>query len=211
MSVHRRWTAVAPTAVIVGLLVVGCVDSPAPRPAESTGSVSLSVGEVQTARRYLVRPGALPRLTVEAATLDTEDFVDQANSPTVTSKLQEEGFRGAVERQFRGRSRMITGAESRVLVFGSRQAAEAFTSFLAKHPEPFFGGPSAVSRLRLGAGPGFLIKPPLCDCPGAFPLYVGVLAHAERLLWLQLTGPRASAARLRGLLKAVLASTDGVR
>jgi hypothetical protein len=45
-----------------------------------------------------------------------------------------------------------------------------------------------------------MIEPPLCACPGAYPVYVGLVVDGRRLLWLQLTGPRVSPAKVRQYL-----------
>jgi hypothetical protein len=172
--------------------------------ASPTAVAALSAAELRQARQQLVAEKELPQLTPQARVIDQQDFVDEADVEGLEEQLVADGFRGAVERTFRGRSRDITGAESRV--FATAAGASSFADYLAGHPDPFFGGPSVVGPLRVGDAQGTLIVPPMCDCPGAYPLYVGVVADGERVLWLQLTGPQADRARLRTFLTATTSS-----
>lgn len=196
--------------LVASLALSGCAQDGGTSEGEpgtpSPPVVALSTGDQQQARRQLVSEKELPQLTPQARVIDQQDFVDEAGVDGLEEQLVTDGFRGGVERTFRGRSRDITGAESRVLVFGSAAGAASFADYLASSPDPFFGGPSMVSPLRVGDAEGALIVPPMCDCPGAYPLYVGVVADGERVLWLQLTGPQADQARLRSFLAEVTSS-----
>jgi hypothetical protein len=187
------------------LALAGCAagaDAPSAERGTSAPPVALSAVEQQQARRQLVDAAELPQLTPRARMIDQQDFVDEAEVDGLEEQLVADGFRGGVERTFRGRSRQVTGAESRVLVFTTPSGASSFTDYLASNPDPFFGGPSVVSPLRAGDAKGALVVPPMCDCPGAYPLYVGVVADGDRMLWLQLTGPEADRSRLRTFLTA---------
>lgn len=192
------------------LALAGCAQdsgTPESEPGSSALPVeALSAADQQQARRQLVAEAELPQLTPQARLIDQQDFVDEADVDGLEEQLIADGFRGGVERTFRGRSREITGTESRVLVFTTAAGARSFADYLASNPDPFFGGPSVVSPLRVGDAEGALIVPSMCDCPGAYPLYVGVVADGERVLWLQLTGPEADRARLRTVLTAITSS-----
>lgn len=195
--------------LVASLVLAGCAqDSGTQVDAgpSAPSAASLGIADQQQARRQLVAEAELPQLTPQARVLDQQDFVDEADVDGLEEQLVADGFRGGVERTFRGRSREITGAESRVLVFTASAGAASFADYLAGNPDPFFGGPSVVSPLRVGDAEGALIVPPMCDCPGAHPLYVGIVADDERVLWLQLTGPEANRARLR----TVLATTTSI-
>ncbi|HEX5016295.1 MAG TPA: hypothetical protein VFX15_01775 [Actinomycetes bacterium] len=124
------------------------------------------------------------------------------------TQLARNGFLGGFVRDLRGRARDITGADSRVLLFASSQGAAEFSAFVAGAPDPFFGGPSKVKGLTVGGRSGYLIEPPICDCPGAYPVYVGIVADGPRLLWLQLTGPRVSIDDVHHLLEGALSRGD---
>ena len=173
-----------------------------PSPSSSSTSEALPSEALRTARDYLVTPEVLPQLTGPYSSLNAEDLADEASNPEVESRLQAAGFLAGAQRELRGRSRDITGADSRTLVFSTPAGARSFARFLASEPDPFFGGPSVVHGFRVGATKGVIIKPPLCDCPGAYPVYVGLVADGPRLLWLQLTGPKASTAKVQRYLSA---------
>lgn len=188
--------------VVTGLLVTGCSSGGQDGQDLPSSAVELSAAEMQQARQMLVTEDELPQLTAQTQAIDRQDLVGLADSDGVDERLVADAYRGGVERTFRGPSRDITGAESRVLVFATDTGAASFSEYLAANPDPFFGGPSVVTPLGIGSSEGALIEPPMCDCPGAHPLYVGIVAVSERVLWLQLTGPRAAPARVRALLAA---------
>jgi hypothetical protein len=64
-----------------------------------------------------------------------------------------------------------------------------------------------VRRFSVGRSDGVLIKPPICACPGAQPVYVGLVTAGTRLLWLQITGAGASPADVRRLLAGPIAAS----
>lgn len=189
-------------AVLVAVLLVTACASDGPDAAPPEPAAGLSAAEMQQARQMLVTRDELPQLTMQTQAIDRQDLVGLADAEGVAERLAADSYRGGAERTFRGPSREITGAESRVLVFATETGAASFAEYLAGDPDPFFGGPSVVTPLDVGSSEGALIEPPMCDCPGAHPLYVGVVAVSERVLWLQLTGPKANPARLRALLAA---------
>ena len=188
---------IAATAVCIASLT-GCTDATSSdQDAVASDSATLSRDDLSAARQLLVPPRQLPRLDSANGMVEAGDLEAQTEGLDVRSQLDGDGFRGAVERTFRGPSRTVTGAESRVLVFSAPSGAQSFAAFLTDNPDAFFGGPATARPLRLGGARGTVIKPPVCDCPGAYPLYVGVLPDENRVLWLQITGPRVSPALLR--------------
>jgi hypothetical protein len=176
----------------------GCTDvTSSDEDAPASETATLSPDDLYTARQLLVSGRQFARLDAASGPVELGDLEAQAEGVDVRSQLNDDGFRGAVERTFRGPSRTVTGAESRVLVFSTPTGAQSFAKFLTDNADTFFGGPSTARPLRLGGAQGTVIKPPVCDCPGAYPLYVGVLPEENRVLWLQITGPRVSPALLR--------------
>lgn len=200
-----RRPLLARAAMTAGVLVLaGCSLSSGSGPSPVAASPPAFTGtDLREAWDALLPTSVLPRLTADHRTLDAQDLADEAGDPAVAVRLTEAGFLGGAERTFRGRSRTLTGAESRVLVFDGAEGASTFAAYLADHPDPFFGGPSLVTPLQVGEAAGAMIEPPLCDCPGAYPLYVGILTDGERVLWLQLTGPEADPQQLRLALAAM--------
>jgi hypothetical protein len=103
------------------------------------------------------------------------------------------------QRTFQGESRRLTLVVSRSLTFGASAGAAAFVAFLGRHVDAFY--PFAISKPLAASGQsGWLIKPPLCACHMAQPLYVGVTRTGRQVRWLEINGPRASGRMLRALL-----------
>jgi hypothetical protein len=120
----------------------------------------------------------------------------------LTGKLRQWGFQGGWQRTFQGESRRLTLVVSRSLKFRSRAGAAAFVTYLGRHVDSFY--PFAVTKpLQVAGQSGWLIKPPLCACHMAQPLYVGVTTAGRQVSWLEINGPRASGALLTSLLAAV--------
>ncbi len=120
----------------------------------------------------------------------------------LTGKLRQWGFQGGWQRTFQGESRRLTLVVSRSLRFRSRAGAAAFVTYLGRHVDSFY--PFAVTKpLQVAGQSGWLIKPPLCACHMAQPLYVGVTTAGRQVSWLEINGPRASGTLLTSLLAAV--------
>ena len=202
MSGHRVRLTGAVVLAAFTLLLQACTESSEPDVAVSDAP-SLDASAARGARAQLLSSQDLPRLSGRAATITADDLADEASSASIATELEDAGYQGGFVRDLRGRSRDITGADSRVLVFSTPQGSQSFMASVAAAPDPFFGGPSVVRTMKIGTSNGYLIEPPLCDCPGAYPVYVGLVADGQQLLWLQLTGPRASPNKLRELLAGV--------
>ena len=193
------------TALIAGLVLLvtasACAGDPTTNPLSSGSSTSdAATPDLGDARDALLSRAQLPRLFGQVTTLTAEDVAGEAGDDALLDQLDEDGFVGAVRRDLRGRSRDIAGADSRVLVFSEPAGAQAFLTAVADDPDPFFGGPAEVKPLEVAGAEGVLIKPPMCACAGAQPVYVGLVTAGSWLLWLQITGARASAADVRELL-----------
>ena len=198
-----RWQVPAAfaAAVLVSVVVAGCGEggSSAAVEAGPTASVDLAA-----ARDSLLSPSEVAGLNGATTTMDASDISSEASDPDVATWLDDDEFVGAVRRDLRGRARDVTGADSRVLVFADAEGAASFLQAVADDPDPFFGAPSTVRPLSLGETDGVLIKPPVCACAGAQPVYVALATHDNQLLWLQITGPRVTAADAKRLLSTVL-------
>ena len=121
----------------------------------------------------------------------------------LTGKLRQWGFQNGWQRTFQGESRRLTLVVSRSLTFRQQAGARAFVTYLGRHVDSFY--PFATSKPLVIAGQraGWLIKPPLCACHMAQPLYAGVTTAGRQVRWLEINGPRASGAMLASLLSAV--------
>jgi len=141
----------------------------------------------------------LPEVT---KALTPADVQKDSSLHGLAGKLRHWGFQSGWQRTFQGESRRLTLVVSRSLRFRSRAGATAFVTYLGGHVDSFY--PFAISKpLELAGQSGWLIKPPLCACHMAQPLYVGVTTAGRQVRWLEINGPRASGALLTSLLAAV--------
>lgn len=196
----------AVAAALLATLLAGCGGGAANAPADGPAD-SLSMDEaVSTAKGHLLARSALPRLAGDTSVLDLDDIAGEVTDPVVEQRLDADGFVVGVRRDLRGRARDVTGADSRVLVFADAGGADSFVRSVADDPDPWFGSPSQAREIDIGDARGVLVKPPLCACAGAQPVYAALVAEGNRVLWLQVTGPRTTADTARNLLGSVLHS-----
>jgi len=143
--------------------------------------------------------GGLPARTQP---LTATDVQKDSSLHSLAARLGRWGYRGGWQRTFQGESRRLTLVVSRSLIFSGRPGAAAFVAYLESHLDSFY--PFAVShRLSLPGQSGWLIKPPMCACHLAEPLYVGVTVAGRAVRWLEINGPRASGRLLAALLSDV--------
>jgi hypothetical protein len=143
--------------------------------------------------------GGLPARTQPLTAVDVQK---DSSLHTLAARLGRWDYRGGWQRTFQGESRRLTLVVSRSLTFGGRSGAAAFVAYLESHVDSFY--PFAVShRLSLAGQSGWLIKPPMCACHMAEPLYVGVTVAGREVRWLEINGPRASARLLTTMLSDV--------
>jgi len=182
-SRRRAAHAVAAVALALAACLAGC-GAPARHPRQPMGV--LSVGSI----------GRLPAVT---RALTAADVQKDSSRPGLDAMLRRWGYVGGWQRTFQGESRRLTLVVSRSLTFRRNPGAAAFVSYLNKHLGSFY--PFAVSKpLTLAGQSGWLIKPPLCACHMAEPLYVGVMAAGRQVRWLEINGPSATSALLARLL-----------
>jgi hypothetical protein len=158
-----------------------------------------------TGRNHPAATGVLPAsaIALPAVTraLTAADVQKDSTLHGLAARLSRWGFLGGWQRTFQGESRRLTLVVSRSLRFAHPAGATAFVSFLDRHVDSFY--PFAVSKpLTLAGQSGWLIKPPLCACHMAEPLYVGVTAAGRQVRWLEINGPRATGVLLARLLAA---------
>ncbi len=138
----------------------------------------------------------LPAVTKPLTALDV-----QKNSSLhhLTGRLARWGYTGGWQRTFQGESHRLTLVVSQSLMFRTHAGAAAFAGYLAGHVAAFY--PFALVRpLTLAGQSGWLIKPPLCACHLATPVYVGVTVAGSRVRWLEINGPIATGTLLARLL-----------
>ncbi len=149
-------------------------------------------------------PHAIAGLPAVTRALTAADVQQDSNARDLAGRLKRWGYHGGWQRTFQGESRRLTLVVSRSLTFATKAGAADFVTYLGRHVDSFY--PFAVARpLALTGQSGWLIKPPLCACHMAEPLYVGVTAAGRQVRWLEINGPRASGA----LLTSMLAATPG--
>ncbi len=179
----RRAAAAAAVGMAVWLAacLAGCGSA---RPAAPSGILPAS------AVAYL------PSVTKPLTALDVQQ---NSTLHDLTARLARWGYIGGWQRTFQGESRRLNLVVSQSLMFGTHAGARSFAGYLASHVGAFY--PFAVVRpLTLTGQAGWLIKPPLCACHLATPVYVGVTVAGSRVRWLEINGPRATGTLLASLL-----------
>lgn len=150
----------------------------------------------------LLPPHAIAGLPAVTRALSAVDVQKDSSVRNLAARLRRWGYRDGWQRTFQGESRRLTLVVSRSLTFGASAGAAAFVAYLGRHIGSFY--PFAVSKpLAVSGQSGWLIKPPLCACHMAQPLYVGVTRTGRQVRWLEINGPRASGTLLTSLLAAV--------
>ena len=182
---RRVAQAAAALAVAAAICLAGC-GGPAPATAASGVLPSRAIT-------------GLPAVTRSLTAVDVQQ---DSSLHHLAALLKQWGYQGGWQRTFQGESRRLTLVVSRSLTFTTRAGAHRFVTYLGKHINSFY--PFAVSKpLAVASQSGWLIKPPLCACHMAQPLYVGVTAAGRQVRWLEINGPRATGALLTSLLAAV--------
>jgi hypothetical protein len=178
----RVRTLIVATASITALLA-GCAGSPA-KPHVPSGVLPVR---------------AVSWLPATTQSLTAADVQKDSTRQGLTAKLSGWGYRGGWQRTFQGESRRLTVVVSRSLTFTAPSGAAAFVAYVTAHMYSFY--PFAVTRKITVAGlPGLLIKPPLCACHLAEPLFAGITAAGRRVYWLEINGPRATGSLLIRML-----------
>ena len=183
-SGHALRRACIVVAVSISALLAGCGGAAPAKPQVPTGVLPLR---------------AVSWLPATTQALTAADVQKDSTRPGLTAKLSRWGYRGGWQRTFQGESHRLTVVVSRSLTFGAPSGAAAFVAYLTGHMYSFY--PFAVTRKITVAGrPGLLIKPPLCACHLAEPLYAGIAAAGSRVHWLEINGPRATGRLLISML-----------
>ena len=145
---------------------------------------------------------AVGGLATRTQRLTATDVQQNSSLHSLAAQLGRWGYLGGWQRTFQGESRRLTLVVSRSLTFRDRAGAVAFVSYLESHLDSFY--PFAVSRrLSLAGQSGWLIRPPMCACHLAEPLYAGVTVAGREVRWLEINGPRASPRLLTAMLSDV--------
>jgi hypothetical protein len=179
--------ALAGLAVTAAISLAGCGGDAMRHPRAATG---------------VLPPHAVAGLPAVTKALTAIDVQKDSSQHDLAARLRRWGYQSGWQRTFQGESRRLTLVVSRSLTFGKRAGAADFVAYLERHINAFY--PFAISkRLAVADQTGWLIKPPLCACHMAQPVYVGVTTAGRQVRWLEINGPRATGALLTSLLSAV--------
>lgn len=183
-----RWPCtVAGLAAAAAISLAGCGGDAVGHPRPVTG---------------VLPPHAITGLPEVTKALTAIDVQKDSSRPGLAARMRRWGYRSGWQRTFQGESRRLTLVVSRSLMFGTGTGAAHFVAYLEGHINAFY--PFAISKpLAVSGQAGWLIKPPLCACHMAQPVYVGVTRAGRQVRWLEINGPRASGALLTSLLSAV--------
>jgi hypothetical protein len=185
--VTARWSRAAAWLAAAAIGLAGCGSHAAPHPVPIGG---------------VLAPDAIAGLPQVTKPLTAVDVQKDSSRPDLAARLRRWGYRGGWQRTFQGESRKLTLVVSRSLTFGTGTGAAAFVTYLRQHINAFY--PFAISKpLAVSGQAGWLIKPPLCACHMAQPVYVGVTRAGRQVRWLEINGPRATGALLTSLLSSV--------
>lgn len=207
-AVHTRGATLAAAVTALAcasVLLAGCGGSTAAVVGSPTGQSwrsSLSADERSQATAALVKRSQLPELSSSTKPVSISDLAADADLADLPATLARLGYRGGVQRVFRGASSSVTSADSRVLVFGSADDATGYTTYVHDHAGAFFGDPTVVTAWPASGPASWQFTPPLCACHRAEPLYAAVVQDGATVRWLQINGPTASARQVRTLLSA---------
>ena len=182
-----RWRGtIAGFAAGVAIALAGCGAASAHGPGPVTG---------------VLPPHAIAGLPQVTKPLTATDVQKDSSRHDLAARMRRWGYRHGWQRTFQGESRRLTLVVSRSLTFRTNGGASDFVAYLERHINAFY--PFAVSKpLEVSGQAGWLIKPPLCACHMAQPVYVGLTRAGRQVRWLEINGPRATSAVLTSLLSA---------
>ena len=150
-------------------------------------------------------PSVLPAKAVSylpssTRTLTADELLKETSGAGMADSLSRWGFLVGAERVFQGRSNVLKVVESRTLLFSKPSGATAYVKFVHDHPTQVFGAPPMQAALVSKGRHGWAITLAACACHMATPALVGVTSSGRRVTWLEVNGPKASAASLAALM-----------
>jgi hypothetical protein len=142
---------------------------------------------------------AVPGLSAEDRVLDADALTHDAPIPGLAGDLEQWGFVGGREREFKGASKTFTDVVSRTLLFRRPAGAAAYVAFVADHAASYWGPGTAVHPITSSGRAGFFVRGASCGCHRETPILITVVSRRARVSWLLVNGPGATRARAEAL------------
>ena len=141
----------------------------------------------------------VPGLASEDRALDVDALSHDAPVAGLAANLEQWGFLGGHEREFKGASKTFTDVISRTLVFRNPSGARAYVAFIADHAASYYGPGSVVHPATSAGRAGYFVRGASCGCHRESPILVTVVSQRARVSWLLVNGPGATRARAQAL------------
>ena len=141
----------------------------------------------------------VPGLSSEDRALDVDALSHDAPVAGLAANLEQWGFLGGHEREFKGASKTFTDVISRTLVFRNPSGARAYVAFIADHAASYYGPGSVVHPATSAGRAGYFVRGASCGCHRESPILVTVVSQRARVSWLLVNGPGATRARSQAL------------
>lgn len=152
-------------------------------------------------RPPVMAASAVPYLPSHVSSLTAADLLKDGIQPGLAGDLSHWDFRAGAQRTFHGRSHKLQLVVARTLEFGGSTGARAYVAYVKQHAAGIMGADPVASPLVSGARRGWLFVPAGCACHMAQPAVIGIVSGGQRVSYLEVNGPDATAHALRTLLE----------
>lgn len=167
--------------------------------AIALGAAACGGGHAQPPAPPVLSASAVAYLPSTHHTLTAAGLAREIRRPALASELARWGFRAAAERSFQGESHRLTVVDSRTFQFATPAGARSFLRFVRGHAAVYLGAYPTVAAFTTSGRSGWTFRAQSCACPGATPLWLGVVSAGTRVTWLEINGPDATVRTLRSL------------
>jgi hypothetical protein len=142
---------------------------------------------------------AVPGLSAEDRALDADALAHDAPLPGLAGDLEQWGFLGGHEREFKGASKTFTDVVSRTLLFRRPAGAAAYVAYVADHAASYWGPGTSVRPVTSAGRTGVFVRGASCGCHRESPILITVVSRRARVSWLLANGPGATRSRAQAL------------
>src|SRR5262249_29139539 len=129
-----------------------------------------------------------------------DDLVKDAPVSGLAQKLDDFGFEGGTEADYRGAGRRFSVGTSRTPRVSTPAGASAFVRLAGGHASAYEGGVALVAPIRSAGRRGFVLTAGACGCATEVPQLLAVVSAGRRVTWLEATGKGATRSAVAALL-----------
>lgn len=155
---------------------------------------------------------SLPGMQVETSTLTIDRVASDASDPaSLTSLLEDAGYRSGRERTYAGPGERFSLAVTRVLAFDDPTGADAYLAWLREHPSDLIGAVDPLPPLDLAGSPFLTVHVPGGCCPKEVPVYLTAWRRGSAVVSLRVSGRGVEVGTVRDvavMLDATLREAD---